>query len=124
MISVLSYQNKAISGVISCPALRRRRNFDNLMQLLLMIESMLDELNTPQRAMDLRTFSSWRELYPAQEEAADNGAGALANMKVTVLFRQNASWQGSVVWIERQMEAHFRSALELIMLFDSALGGK
>jgi hypothetical protein len=38
-----------------------------------------------------------------------------------VLFRQNASWQGSITWMEGKQEQSFRSALELIFLMNSAL---
>jgi len=38
-----------------------------------------------------------------------------------VIFRQNASWQGSLAWIEKNIEEPFRSALEMFMLIDSAL---
>lgn len=38
-----------------------------------------------------------------------------------ILFRQNASWQGSVLWREGGQEERFRSALELVLLMDSAL---
>ena len=34
---------------------------------------------------------------------------------------QNATWQGSISWTERGVTKHFRSALELIKLIDSAL---
>ena len=40
---------------------------------------------------------------------------------VRILFRQNASWQGSVLWREGGQEERFRSALELVLLMDSAL---
>ncbi|MBR2009616.1 MAG: hypothetical protein IJ936_05780 [Peptococcaceae bacterium] len=46
---------------------------------------------------------------------------ALATFKVKVLFRQGASWQGKVEWVEEGMETSFRSALELVKLMDSAL---
>ena len=36
------------------------------------------------------------------------------------MFRQNASWQGNVTWVEKGIEESFRSALELIMLMDSS----
>ena len=35
--------------------------------------------------------------------------------------RQNATWQGSVTWVERNQRQNFRSALELIKLIESAL---
>lgn len=40
---------------------------------------------------------------------------------IRVQYRQNASWQGSVQWVEGGKEQHFRSALELIKLMDEAL---
>ena len=40
---------------------------------------------------------------------------------VEVIDQQNASWQGSVNWVNTGKKEHFRSALELIRLIDSAL---
>ena len=40
---------------------------------------------------------------------------------VEVVDQQNASWQGSVNWVNTDKKEHFRSALELIRLIDSAL---
>jgi len=50
--------------------------------------------------------------------------GEQETFDVKILFRQNASWQGSVVWLEQKQEQSFRSVLELILLFDSALTQK
>ena len=100
LLSVASYENKEISGAAVCPALHRRCVFSNLTQLLLKMEDMLNELNTPQRAMELRTFGSWRE-QPSPQEERESAGPVLATMKVTVLFRQNASWQGTVEWTEQ-----------------------
>ena len=40
---------------------------------------------------------------------------------VEVVDQQNASWQGSVTWMNKGKKEHFRSALELIRLMDSTL---
>ena len=45
----------------------------------------------------------------------------MATFKLSILFRQNSSWQGSVLWLEEDSEAQFRSALELVKLVDSVL---
>ena len=39
-----------------------------------------------------------------------------------MIFRQNASWQGSVTWLDKGREESFRSVLELLLLMDSAIG--
>lgn len=41
--------------------------------------------------------------------------------QIKILFRQNATWQGSLLWLDRQQEAQFRSVLELLELLDSVL---
>ncbi len=40
---------------------------------------------------------------------------------VRVIFRQNASWQGTVQWLEGKKTQHFRSLLELTLLLQEAL---
>ena len=45
----------------------------------------------------------------------------MATFQLRVLFRQNASWQGSLIWVDQRMDAQFRSVLELVRLMDSAL---
>ena len=43
---------------------------------------------------------------------------------VQVQYRQNATWQGQVVWAEENRKEYFRSALELLKLIDSAMGAQ
>lgn len=40
---------------------------------------------------------------------------------LTIYNRQNATWQGTVTWVDRNEKRQFRSALELIKLIESAL---
>lgn len=40
---------------------------------------------------------------------------------VHVQYYENATWQGEVVWAEKDKKKKFRSTLELIKLMDSAL---
>ena len=40
---------------------------------------------------------------------------------VRILYRQNNTWQGEVLWAERNERRYFRSALELMELMDSAM---
>ena len=47
--------------------------------------------------------------------------GQDATFVVHVKYRQNATWQGTVTWADKNKQQNFRSALELIKLMDSAL---
>lgn len=41
---------------------------------------------------------------------------------VQIKATQANTWQGSVLWVEKEKKETFRSALELMKLLDSALG--
>jgi len=40
---------------------------------------------------------------------------------VQIQFRQNATWQGRIVWMEERKTIIFRSLLELMVLLEEAL---
>ena len=40
---------------------------------------------------------------------------------IKVMDQQNATWQGSVTWVDEQREQYFRSTLELLKPIDGAL---
>ena len=50
-----------------------------------------------------------------------NETGKKATFVVNVQYRQNATWQGKVMWAEAGKSCNFRSALELLKLIDGAL---
>lgn len=51
---------------------------------------------------------------------AQTGSGR-ATFVVKILNTQNATWQGTIDWMDGRRSEAFRSALELIKLIDSAL---
>ena len=44
-----------------------------------------------------------------------------ATFSVRIHFRQNASYQGELYWIEKKQKINFRSLLEMIMLMQEAM---
>lgn len=44
-----------------------------------------------------------------------------ASFMIVIKNQQHQTWQGSIRWVEENKEVHFRSALEMIRLMDSAL---
>ena len=55
------------------------------------------------------------------EEALRSKNGEKATFTIRVQFRQNATWQGTIAWMENKKIQQFRSALEMIKLMDNAL---
>ncbi|MSS20143.1 hypothetical protein [Pseudoramibacter porci] len=43
---------------------------------------------------------------------------------IDVLETRNQTWQGTVTWVGSDETKHFRSALELVELIDSVVGGE
>ena len=55
------------------------------------------------------------------EEDLKGKHGDRGTFLVRVQYRQNATWQGHVTWVEENKTVPFRSALELIKLMDEAM---
>ena len=97
--------------------------FRCLVEFLKEMERFLDKMDFPRAFTALRTFHTESEETSAPQPVQVE-TGRKATFAVRVLFRQNATWQGSVTWLEGKQEQSFRSALELIFLITSALGNK
>lgn len=102
--------------------------FSSGYELLMMVERLCDRLGYPQAAKRLRSFDD--TFPPAKKEEVirlmskdelSGQKGQMATFVVHVMHRQNATWQGTVVWAEKNQKANFRSAMELMRLMDSAV---
>jgi len=51
----------------------------------------------------------------------ERGKGTSQSFVIDVRSQENQSWQGTVTWVQGKKTEHFRSALELMRLMDSAL---
>lgn len=105
-------------------------HFTSILGAVRYIENFLDELNFPQRSMVPRSFTKapaggtqtgrHRERVKRMDnlEAKNGEEGTFI---VQIKYRQNATWQGQVVWAEQNRKEYFRSALELLRLIDGAM---
>ena len=119
-VCVDSYESNVLKGRLY-KAYREMECFDSLMQLLLCIQTVLEDQKMPQSYTAIRKFSD--RVSVGEGVVAEQGIrkGNMATFEVQILFRQHSSWQGIVLWRERQSEQTFRSVLELMLLMDSAL---
>ena len=121
VVCVDSYDDGVLTGRMYNPGLQNGERFHGLMQFLIKMEDLLDTLQFPQPFMDSRGFSPARGQAASAPVSEQRKQGERATFALKVLFRQNASWQGSVTWLEGGREESFRSVLELVLLMDSAL---
>ena len=122
VVCVDSYDRGVLAGRFFNPCCPGGQPLDSFCQFLLQMGEGFVGIQLPQSFTAVRAFSdppaSKGTRAPAQTPGRE---GALCTFAVRILFRQNASWQGSVIWLEEKREESFRSALELVLLMDSAL---
>ena len=120
LVCVDSDQEGLLTGRIYHPYLPSGAKFQNLMQFLLTMEDLQDKLQFPQSFTARRSFQAQPEPSVPFPPESESHTGKTATFSVRVIFRQNASWQGSVTWLEKRKEENFRSAVELVLLMHSA----
>lgn len=109
VVTVLSYRNGRMDGYLRHPRLEGKEKIYSLSQLILLLNGLVDLEDCPNPSLPL-VFG----------EAEDRGSGSV--FRIQVLFREHYTWQGRLIWQDENQEAVFRSAMELIQLFDEILG--
>ena len=105
--------------------------FLGISSLLSRMEHFFDMIRFPQASMETRTFLKKDSSARRQDDnelvqvlSVDDLSslrGEKATFIVHVQYRQNATWQGNIYWIERDVTRTFRSALEFLKLLDSTI---
>ena len=109
LLVVADYQNGIMKGVMRHPRLDNPMPVSSLEQFILAFDSLLDLEGCPDRPLPL--------VRSIPEEDS-----AMAVFQIQVLFREHSTWQGRLVWKDKEQEASFRSVLELMQLLDEILG--
>jgi hypothetical protein len=101
--------------------------FPNALRLLKEMDHFYDDISFPQSSTEGRLFNE-NARYQGQKKEPVIGQdevvahrGDVATFLVHVSYRQNSSWQGEVMWVERDTTKSFQSALELLKLIDNAM---
>ncbi len=121
VVKIVGYQGKRLQGFLQNPHYQEEQYFDNFVQFLLLMDSLCDDINFPRKGTEDRAFVKVPEAERSFMCDTPNTGKPLATFKISVLFRQNSSWQGNIAWMEQESEAQFRSTLELAKLIDSVL---
>ena len=103
-----SLENDAVKGRFYYGGLDHEGSFSGLSNLLIMLDRLQDGMRREEETFVENTSPIWR-------------IGKLATFRIRIMFRQNESWQGSVMWLETRHEEQFRSALELLSIFQQTL---
>lgn len=122
-------------GRIYHPASGKQFSFARVSEFLMLMGGIFDTYGFPQHTHSLRTFRGAKQVK-LQKISNDYITGDLTEMEkqflskenkgkatfiIKVLFRQNATWQGQIQWVEKKKTQNFRSDLEMLKLMDEAL---
>ena len=93
-----------------------------------------DQLSFPQTSHEIRCFGRPAGYLPPREARNAKMEQPIENTEQTsrereshvtfvihVRYRQNATWQGEIKWIDQNKSQYFRSSLEMLKLMDMAL---
>ncbi len=120
LVCVDSYHKGILEGRFYSAGQEPER-FESLSQFLNKMETQLDVQQMPQSDTQCRRFTERMEPMDCRIPPQFASRGGQATFELQVVFRQHTSWQGVIVWLEKQWERSFRSVLELVFLMDSAL---
>ncbi len=115
--------------------------FNGTADMMMKMEALFDEWDFPQRGLAARRFDKKnRDEYKRKKVNPDddrlqieiisekhgvrnvqNKKGKLGTFVVQVVYRQDASWQGHVIYQEANEKMDFASALELVRIIDRSV---
>ena len=124
LVCVDSWKGGESSGRLYNPYWGEGESFEGLMDFLKKMEALLDQMQLPQSFTAKRSFGPPPGTEQTPQPMLKRRRGEEATFSIRVLFRQNASWQGSILWLEGKREESFRSVLELIFLMNDALNAQ
>ncbi|SFQ36104.1 hypothetical protein SAMN02910358_01761 [Lachnospiraceae bacterium XBB1006] len=124
IVCIDSYEERILKGRVYNPYVNGEIGFVSLMDFIHVIEGMLEKMNFPQAYETKRTFQGKGDDDFVVQTCDPTVRGRIATFELKIFFRQNASWQGTLGWLDKKEEESFRSALEMMILMDSALQGE
>ena len=96
VIYIDEFNNNIISGNYYNSYLRNEIKFYGLLDLILKIDDLLNEMGNVQQDCIIRNFTKNLNLVNNLENNLKLKNGKIATFSIKIMFRQNASWQGSI----------------------------
>lgn len=106
-------------------------SFSDVLEMTLLIQEKLEAVGFPQSTTEKRCWSSEdpghrdkpgsrrEEMRERKQKTATQKGGPTFFIRIN--YRQNASWQGTIQWLEGKSTRFFRSHLEMVMLMQEAV---
>ena len=127
IVTVQSYENRELKGTVYNGFYDKKVPFRNSFEMISVLENLFDSLSFPQSSVTNRSFYKRAKRQKRKGSQGEHMEGNVtstgkAKFVVYVQYRQNATWQGTIQWVDENKTQRFRSALEMLKLMDEALG--
>jgi hypothetical protein len=102
-------------------------SFESFPDMVRTMEDNMDKARHPQHTMNLRAWEGKKMDRNNKTRHPEEKRGKIitlpngANFVIRVQYRQNASWQGTIQWLEGKQTLRYRSVLELLKLMEDAV---
>jgi len=127
---IQAYEQGNIIGKLYSKYMEAPYVFLDLFQMIHKMEEIFDAYGFPQAFLSPRTFKGGKggikkitveRNDTMSQEINTSEETTKCTFEITVRFRQNATWQGQILWAEKNVKQNFRSVLEMLKLMDEAL---
>lgn len=120
------------TGYLWNPYYKSPTQFFGMFEMIKQMEKIMDDFYFPEPAFSFQPFHQSKNCHLNKKKIREvhrfmsddifkEQSGEQATFVVHVQFRQNATWQGSIEWLEEKTNRKFRSMLEMMKLMDEAL---
>lgn len=111
-VAVRNFSHFVMGGDVSHPAVPDRREFASEFELRDEVERLLLPLPEGEEKGSI--------IIPRSVMVNAEGFGPMTFV-IRVMFRRNATWQGTICWKEKRRQISFRSFLEMLLLIQEAV---
>jgi hypothetical protein len=124
VLGICSTANNDFAGTIFFPAGSRTVVFNSVWELLKQIDTDIQKNAYPQSTFELRKWSKKEDMKKSAVKAAQaepqKQLTPYCTFLIQIQFCQNATWQGSIHWMEGRQQKSFRSQFEMLRLMEEA----
>ena len=135
LAEIITYSSGLMRGKLHSKYLEEPYEFSDLMQMIEKMEEIFNEKRFPEAFLSPRIFDQAKKEVKKKnntertdvmkvtkiQDEQQSQSGRKCTFEISVKFRQNATWQGTILWAEKDMKQSFRSVLEMLKLMDEAI---
>ena len=123
ILAINEYDDTHFSALLYNEYWDGTKEIRSIQEFIKVLDELFGNEGFPMESYRKRSFLDCDEGVIKSEVGTKSVAtGKLGTFSIQIQYRNNATWQGTVTWIEKNNKEFFRSALELFFLIDSVAG--